>query len=388
MKPEMINNFKKIRKLFPHTEKSIYLNTASYCAFSTTVAEAVDSIVKFQLDSDRDSTALIFNTADELRSDFAKLIGARKREIGLGWTTSHGINVAAFGLPVKNGDEVIVSDVEFPAIPYTFKGASQTKGWKVKFIKSKDRCFDIGEFEKAITKKTKALALSSVQFFNGYKNDLKTISEICKKHGLYFIVDGIQGMGVEPINVRKLGIDIFTSGCQKWMLAPQGSGFFYVSDDIRERLDQPFMSWHEVDWQLNFSDLFKFDLPIFDSAHRFENGYYNVFGILGMKEAVKIFQELGIKNIREHNHALIDRVVDYIQRDGFYQITCSMVPQQRSSIFTFTCRDYQKLHERILKRGIICSLREGSIRISPHLYNNENDIDCLIEVLESFSKQY
>ena len=387
MKPELIKKFKQVRKLFPHTGDSIYLNTASYCAFSSTVADAIDNMVKYQLESKRDSTALVFNTADELRSDFAKLIGARKSEIGLGWTTSHGINVAAYGLPMKKGDEVLISDVEFPAIPYVFKGAAQNRGWKIRYIKARNGFFDIGNFKKAITKRTKALALSSVQFFNGYKNDLQTISEICKKHGIFFIVDGIQGMGVEPINVHKLGIDIFMSGCQKWMLSPQSSGFFYVADEIRDRMAQPFMSWHEVDWKMNFSDLFKFDLPIFESAHRFEMGYYNVFGIMGMKAAVKIFQDLGIKNIRTHNHALIDRLAAYIDRDDFYRITCSMEPKHRSSIFTFTCQDYKKLHQQILKRGIVCSLREGSIRISPHLYNNENDIDGLIEVLDCFAKK-
>ena len=230
------------------------------------------------------------------------------------------------------------------------------------------------------------LSLSYVQFFNGYKNDLTALSEICRKHGLYFVVDGIQGMGVEPLNVVKTGIDIFTSGCQKWMLAPQGCGFFYLSDKVRDTMTPPVMSWLGVDWQMQFSDLFHYDRAWIDSARRFELGYYVVLNLHGMKAAAQIFQNLGIRNIQAHNHALIDRLAGYIRSHSHYQITSSMEPKHRSSIFTFACERVVELHRELLKNKIILVQREGSIRVSAHLYNDESDIDCLIEVLERFRK--
>jgi cysteine desulfurase/selenocysteine lyase len=231
------------------------------------------------------------------------------------------------------------------------------------------------------------LCLSYVQFFNGYKNDLKTIAEICRKHDLYFVVDGIQGMGAEPINPAKLGIDVFASGCQKWMLAPQGCGLFYLSDRVRDTITPPFMSWLGVDWKLNFNHLFCFDREYFDSARRFEMGYYVTTNLLGMKAAVGLFQELGIANIQRHNHALIDRLADYIKTNSYYRITSSMVNKHRSSIFAFACDDLRGLHRRLLDEKMILVKREGSIRVSVHLYNDETDINRLISVMDDFARR-
>lgn len=387
MKNKMEQKFQKARKLFPHTNKIVYLNSASYCPFSVLVEKAVTDNIKIRLRADQDESFYVHDIQEELRRDYAGLIGAHKREVGLGMNTSFGLNIAAFGLPLKRGDEVLVSDIEFPALVYTWRAAAETKSFRLKFIKSTNRFFDINKFEKAITKKTKVLALSFVQYFNGYKNDLATISEICKKHNIILVVDGIQGMGVEPINVRKLGIDIFASGCQKWMLSPQGCGFFYIADHIRDKINSPFISWKGADWKMNFTDLFKYDLPFFESANRFELGYYAVLNLVGMKASVGLFKDLGIKNIQTHNHTLIDRLANYIKSNPFYTITSSMEPKHRSSIFSFTCNNFPQLHQLLLKNKIILVPREGSIRASIHLFNNEKDIDRLLSLLDAFSKR-
>jgi cysteine desulfurase/selenocysteine lyase len=313
------------------------------------------------------------------------MIGATRRQVGLGLNTSFGLNVAAFGLPLKKGDEILVSDVEFPAVIYTFRAAAESRDLTLRFLKAVDRRFDVDGLRKSIGKRSRVLALSWVQFFDGYRNDLAEIADICRQHNMYFVVDGIQGMGVEPINVRKLGIDVFTSGCQKWMLAPQGCGFFYLSDDVCDQLKAPFMSWLGVDWGVKFDDLFHFDKPCFDSAERFEMGYYVVHNILGMQAAARIFQDLGIASIKRHNYALIDRLVKYIDSNPYYRVTSSLEKEHRSSIVTFTCDDIRSLHKQILSHKIICVCREGCIRVSVHLFNNEEDIDRLIEVLDGFS---
>ncbi|HVP07828.1 MAG TPA: aminotransferase class V-fold PLP-dependent enzyme [Candidatus Acidoferrum sp.] len=380
------SKFKAARALFPHTEKIVYFNAASYGPFASTVTDAINENMAIRTAAEHDDSHYAYEVADELRVGYAGLIGAQKRQVGIGLHTTFGLNIAAYGLPLKKGDEILVSDVEFPAVVYTFQGAAKARGLKVRFIKSRDRHFDIDEFVKAIRPKTRVLALSYVQFFNGYKNDLATIAEICKRHHMYFVVDGIQGMGTEPLNVRRLGIDIFASGCQKWMLAPQGCGFFYLSDEVRDTLTPPWMSWVAADWGMKFSDLFHYDKRLFDSARRFEMGYYAVLNLMGMKASMKIFQDLGIGNIQKHNHDLIDRLVAYLKTDQFYRITSDMTPRHRSSIFTFSCEDVKSLHRAILDRKIILVNREGSIRVSSHLYNNESDADRLIEVLSSYSR--
>jgi len=385
MTDNLTARFAAVRDLFPHTQHRVYFNSASFGPFCTPVRDAIAENIDLRVAAEIDDSKLTFDTADELRMDYAGLLGVPKRCVGLGLNTTFGLNVAAFGLPLKRGDEVLLSDVEFPAAPYTWRAAAEARGLKVRFLKSRDRHFDIDDFPRHIGKRTRVLCLSSVQFFDGYKNDLKTIAEICHKHDLYFVVDGIQGMGVEPINPGKLGIDIFASGCQKWMLAPQGCGLFYLSDRVRDTITPPFMSWLGVDWKLQFSDLFYFDRQYFDSARRFEMGYYVTTNLLGMKAAVKLFQDLGIANIQRHNHALIDRLAEYIRTNPYYRITSSMEKKHRSSIFTFTCDGFDELHRRLLDEKITLVKREGSIRVSVHLFNNEADIDRLIGVLDTFS---
>ncbi|MEW6051804.1 MAG: aminotransferase class V-fold PLP-dependent enzyme [Candidatus Zixiibacteriota bacterium] len=386
MTDDLRSKFESARALFPHTKEVVYFNAASYGPFASSVQAAIDENIRIRLNAATDDSHYAFSVADELRSDYAGLIGATKKQVGLGLNTTFGLNIAAFGLQLKKGDEILMSDIEFPAAVYTFKAAAQTRGLKVRLVKSHERRFDIDELVKSIRPKTRVLALSYVQFFNGFKNDLRTISDICKKHHMYFVVDGIQGMGTEPLNVRKLGIDVFASGCQKWMLAPQGCGFFYLSDEVRDSIKAPFMSWLGADWGMKFSDLFYFDKPYFDSARRFEMGYYVVLNLVGMKASVKIFQDLGIPNIQKHTHALIDRLVTYLRTNSHYRITSDLTSKHRSSIFTFTCENVQALHRRILDHKIILVNREGSIRVSSHLYNNEADIGRLIEVLDRFSK--
>ncbi len=379
-------NFKKARKLFPHAGNIVYFNSASDGPFCTPVHEAISANIDQRLAVVRENPASTV-VADKLRGDYAKLIGAPKRTVGLGMNTSFALNLAAYGLPLKRGDEVLLSDVEFPALPYVWRAAAEARGLKLKYLKSKNLFFDIDELQKRIGKRTKVLALSYVQFFNGFKNDLKTISAICKKHGMYLVIDGIQGMGVEPINVRKLGIDVFTSGCHKWLLAPRGCSFFYVSDEVRDRIVPPFMTWLGADWHENYSDLFYYDRPLFDSSRRFEMGFTSTLNLLGMEASVKLFQDLGIANIQRHNHALLDRLAEYIRNSSKYRITSSMTPKHRSSILTFTTTEESKnavakLHRRILDDKIILVNREGSIRVAVHLFTNETDIDRLVTVLE------
>ena len=377
--------FSQARALFPHTRKVVYFNSASYGPFSTLVKKAIDDNVSVRMRAEHDDSHDAFAAADELRAIFARMIGARKREVGIGLNTSFGLNIAAFGLPLKKGDEVLISDVEFPAVPYAWRAAAETRGLKIKFIRSTTGHVAPDDVRKAISKRSRVLCVSWVQFFDGFKNDLAALSELCRNNRIWLVVDGIQGMGVEPINVRKLGVDVFTSGCQKWMLSPQGGGFFYLSDAIRDKLAHPFMSWLGVDWKMNFTDMFRFDLPYFDSARRFELGYYAVLNLLGMKASAGLIESLGVRNIRKHNHSLIDRLADYIRSKPPYTVTSSMEKSHRSSILTFTCPGYKKLHREILGSRIILAQRQGSIRVSVHLFNNERDIERLIAVLDRFA---
>ncbi len=380
MKSDLSNEFGRIRRLFPHTRDFVYFNCAANGPLTVNVKRVIDEYVDGCVEGGR---SFDVESAD-VRKGYARLIGATIRQIGLAHNTSVGLNIAAFGLPLKRGDEILVSDVEFPAIVYVWKAAAEERGLKLKFVRSRNGCFDIDAFKKALTRRTKVLSLSWVQFFNGYKVDLKELTAICRERGIYTVIDGIQGVGAEPINVRSLGIDVFSSGCHKWLLAPIGCGFFYLSDEVMDRMQRPFAYWLGVDWNDDFTRLLDYERATFNSARRFEIGFVSSVNLLGMQESLKLFRLLGPANIKRHNYALIDRLVAYLRRTPYYRITSAMETKHRSSIVTFTCDRVKKLHKRLVDERIILVEREGSVRVSVHLFNNEQDIDRLIGVLDSF----
>ena len=382
---EIENNFKSIRKQFPvtHAKKGItYFNSASTGPLSLQTRRALDEYYDYSFYVDRGIDLDAFAALDDIRKLGAKFIGARYDEVGFGFHTGFGLNIAAFGLPLKAGDEVLLSDNEFPSNVYPWVALKQ-RGIDVKFIKSVNGFFDIDNFVKAISRKTKVLSLSFVQFFNGYKNDLKKIGAICKEKGIYFAVDGIQGCGVETIDVHKCMIDIFSAGAQKWMLSPLGTGIFYVRKDLQNKIKMPFASWLSVDWGINFTDLFHYDLPFFDSARRFEFGTYPYAHVFAMHQSMKLIDSLGVSNIQKHNHALLDILIDYLKSNHRFEIKSSLLSKHRSSILSFRCPEVKEVHRTLLKSKIICSLREGAIRVAVHLFNNEADIRRLKAVLDS-----
>jgi len=383
----MNDQFEKIRKYFPHTKKIVFLNTAAFGPMSTPIKEAIDANLDLRIAAEVDDTRDMYELRDRVREGYARLVGAETRQIGVNINTSYGLTLASYGLPLNEGDEVLISDIEFPATIYAWRGAAEIRKLKLSFIKSKDRKFDIGEFERSITDKTRVLSISFVQFFNGYKNDLARLSEICKRHKLFFVVDGIQGAGAEPINVKELGIDIFSCGCQKWLLAPFGSSFFYISDSVKDLIIPHNITWYAADWKLQFSDLFKYDLPYFDTAERFQGGYYATMNLLGMEAALKIIMDLGVENIQRLNHRLIDNLIEELKGSEYYKITSSLNEEVRSSIFTITCDNLAELHRFLFHHKIYTACREGSVRISVHLFNNESDIEKTAEVLKLFERQ-
>jgi selenocysteine lyase/cysteine desulfurase len=181
---------------------------------------------------------------------------------------------------------------------------------------------------------------------------------------------------------------VFTAGCQKWLLAPQGCGFFYLSDDVMKVIEYPFMSWLGVDWKMKFSDLFHYDREYFKGAQTFEMGYYVALNLLAMRASAQLFVDLGIENVQLHNYELLDMLAKYLDNNPFYNITSSRETNHRSSIMTFTCRHYRDLHTLLAKHKIICVPREGSIRIAVHLFNNEKDIKRLIGFLDMFAGKH
>lgn len=316
---------------------------------------------------------------DKCRQLAATLINADQESMMYCYNTSFGLSVAAFGLQFQPGDEIIVSDVEFPANVYPWL-ALQERGVVVHFAKSNNGIPSLESVERLLSKKTKVLAVSFVQFFNGYKLPLAKLSEMARSVDAYFVVDAIQGMGVEPLDFRELKIDLLSSGAQKWLMSPMGIGFFAISQRLQDDLSQAPPSWLSVDWP-DFLDLFQYQKPALPDARRFAQGTPPAAHLIAMEKSLELILAVGVENIQRHNHQLLDTVIEFLERDSRYSILSSLEEEHRSAILTFTCPDYQEVFKRLIAAGIICVKREGGIRIAPHIYNTSEDIDRLLKLL-------
>jgi cysteine desulfurase/selenocysteine lyase len=380
MKPAKID-LSKYRSEFPFAEKITYLNHASFGPLPQRSWKATEDYYKhLRLEKLKDMDKVALEKLDEIRILVAGMVRAKPEEIAFATNTSYGLNVAAWGLDLKPGDKILLSDVEFPANTYPWTNLRQ-KGVDVQFVPSTDRCFDMDNLIKAIDAKTKVLSLSFVQFFNGFKIDLKTIGGICQEKDIFFVVDGIQGIGNLDIDVRECKIDLLACGAQKWLLSSLGAGFFYLSSEAKRKIEPSFFGWLGVDWKFDFSDLLRFDLAPFPSARKFEIGTQPYSVIWTMHSSLLMLSEIGIRNIEEHNLGLLDLLIRHLKKKN-YEITTSLEPNHRSSILSFSPKNPEALYRKLRRHNIIVSLREGSIRVAPHFYNTADEMRKLIELLD------
>jgi cysteine desulfurase/selenocysteine lyase len=373
-------NMVKYRKEFPFTKEIIFFNHASFGPMPEKSWKATEEYYKgLRLKKMPDDDRKAFQKLDNIRKLIAKMIKAKPEEIAFATNTSYGLNVAAWGLDLKRGDKILLSDVEFPANVYPWTNLRQN-GIDIKFVPSRNKCFDINNFVKSIDKRTKVLSLSFVQYFNGFKNDLETIGRICEENDVFFVVDGIQGIGSVDLDVKKCKIDFLSCGGQKWLLSSLGTGFFYLSSQAKRKLRTGFFGWLGVDWGLNWTDLLKFDLKPFSSARKFEIGTHPYSLLWSMHASLQLLSQIGVENIEKHNLELLNLLIDYL-KDSPYNINSSLEPLHRSSILSFSGKNISKLYEKLIKNKILVSFREGSIRISPHFYNTKEEMKRFIRML-------
>ncbi|HVP37438.1 MAG TPA: aminotransferase class V-fold PLP-dependent enzyme [Terriglobales bacterium] len=375
------SNLRKYRKEFPFIRDITFLNHASFGPLpSRALQKTYEYYEALTLQKIVDMDKLTFAKLDHIRTYLSEMIKAKPSEIGLVPNTSYGLNVAVNGLKWKSGDKVLLSDVEFPANVYPWLNLRR-KGVEIKFIKNRNGFFDLDNLLTTIDSRCRVLSLGYVQFFNGFKNDLETVGKICQEKDIYLAVDGIQGVGCVDLDVKKAKIDFLACGGQKWLLSSLGTGFFYLSENAKRKIEPAFFGWMGVDWRLNFSDLLKYDLKPFSSSRKFEIGTYPFSTLWTMCSSLELLSEIGTKAIEKQVMGLLDSLLEYLH-DSPYQIKSSLEPKHRSGIISFSGKNTARLFEILSREKILVSFRENSIRVSPHFYNSPQDIQKLVQVLK------
>ncbi len=376
-----MENIEKVRSQFPITKNRVFLNHAAQSPLPKTVADAMHKYIE-----ESSSFATYAKEYEDLgKPFFAKLINAETGEIAVVENTSVGMNIAANVLHPKPGSKIVTTDLEYPSVVYPF--LRKRLGVKVEYVKNVKGKVLLEDVERVVDDKTAAVAISHVEYANGFRHDMRAISEIAHEHGAYVIVDAIQSTGAVSVDVKRDNIDFLTASCYKWLLSPPGAGYFYVREELIQKFEPPFTGWTSVKQEIfnttDFWDIWKLELS--ETATRFEVGSPSYISLVGAREALKLLLSVGISNIERRILGLTDHLIDSI-KDMNLDLQTPEEKACRSGIVNFRVENPRQVAEELGRKGIIVSARSNGIRVSPHFYNTEEEIDALTDEIRKRQK--
>lgn len=306
---------------------------------------------------------------DLLRERVAKLHGAGKDEMALLPSTSAALSVVAEGIDTGGRNRVVCTELDFPTLAYQ---------WAVKpeielvVLRSEDGVgIDPEQFADAVDERTLFLATSHVFFSTGFVQNVARLADIARRAGAWSLIDGYQGAGQVPLAVGDWGIDVYTSGPLKWLCGGPGLAYLYVRADRIDEIRPRITSWFATE------DQFAFDLEGFryrDDARRFELGtpaLPTVHTALGGQE---LLDEVGFPVVHARIRALARRLADGLAAEGF-RLRMARDEAHRSGIVMAQHDDPAGAVRRLERAGIIVDHRPGHVRLSPHVYNTEDEVD-------------
>ncbi|MFL5560007.1 MAG: aminotransferase class V-fold PLP-dependent enzyme [Gemmatimonadaceae bacterium] len=361
----------------------VYLNNASTGpvtrrAVAASAEVTAERFEPFRIDDDK-NFAMLART----RALAAAAIGADASEIAILTNTTYGINIAAQTFRWEPGDVVVVHDREFPANIYPWL-ALEKRGVVVRRIPPDGLLPDEDAFVAAIAgPRVKVASISWVGFSTGYKADLHRIGEACRARGVRLVVDAIQGLGADFLSVRDCHIDVLACGGQKWLMSPWGSGFAYVRQELVRALDPSPVGWMAVRGSDDFTRMIDYDLTWREDARRFEVITLPFQDIAGLEASLTLLQQLGHDAVAARVASLAGEIVHWASARRDITLVTPRDSARRAGIVSLITADSARSSARLHDAGVDHSLREGAIRLSPHVYNTSAEIERALTILDA-----
>jgi cysteine desulfurase/selenocysteine lyase len=364
-------------------EKGItYLNHAASGPFSRRMLDVMNEFLRAGSEDNIDDYPGLVKIIEETKEIIAEYLNTDSSRIAFTDNTTNGMNIIAQGLRWKKGDKIILNDIEFPANVYPFLNL-KTKGVEIEFVKSHDGIVSAEDIIDRITPETRLVSVSMVQFLTGYRIDLQKLSKICRERNVYLSVDAIQGLGALNLDIQESQIDFLSCGTQKWLLGMQGLAFIYISEKLQQEIQPAYVGWLGVNDAWNMTD---YNLSLKESAERFQPGTLNSAGIYSLNASLKLFQEFGFGNVEKNVISNSEYLIRELQKLNISPFLSELKKQFLSGIISFKHPHAYSILEVLKEKNIVIAVREGIVRISPHFYNNKDDIDKLIDTLKIIIK--
>ncbi len=368
-------DFGDVRGLFPITKEYLYFDASSLSPYCTPVTEALRRFEEQRKSSGSVHWDEWYEGIEDCRSKIADLICADPSEVALLKNTSEGVNLVALLMDWKKGDNVVVTDVDFPANVYPFLN-QRKKGVEVRFIEG-EKGITPEQVKEAVDENTKLVSLSHVIYGSGYRLDLAEIGRICKENGTYLHVDATQSVGAMEVDVKSMNVDFLSAAGYKWMLSPLGSGLFYIREELLGD-ETPVLGW------LSVKDPEAFDAKnyeISDSARRFELGNYDLSAFLGMRAALELLEKVGKSKVEKRVLKLSSLLLEGLKEMGI-EVLSDFHQDNKSGI---VCVNSQASEDDFLENKIVATVRDYT-RFATHIYNNEEDVERLLKVLKKIEE--
>jgi cysteine desulfurase / selenocysteine lyase len=327
-----------------------------------------------------------FGLPDRIRVLLARLMHGEADEFAITSGASSGMMVVASNIDWKPEDEVLIGRGEFPAHFSTFTPLADSGRLRLKIIAPRERFLRASDYVERFTPRTRLVSASLVRFDDGALLDADNLAQACRKAGVILLLDMSQCACAIPIDVRAIGADFAVSSGYKWLLSPYGTGFFWANSAAMEKLRPGPFYWKALEGARNFHSLNMTKISAVPGASRWDAPETAAFSNLAaMQASLELIERIGIPAIAEHNKQLVAQLIERLPRD-----TCVLAsPSAAENRGSFVCVAARKpertkeFYERLRKAQVFVSLREGSLRISPYLYNTERDVAKLISILST-----
>jgi selenocysteine lyase/cysteine desulfurase len=371
------------RQEFRDFAPTIYLDCAYQGPFPSVTVERIQHAIELKCHPERLAAPEYFDLPNRVRARLATLVGANPSEIALTNSATQGVGIVATGLGLKAGDEVVVASSNFPANLFTWLHLRRL-GVAVQVLKPAGGEVTVDQIAAALSPRTRILALDWVGYASGYRIDLRALGDLAHQRGGIFVVDGTQGVGALEIDLHALPVDAMAVAAYKWLLGPFGTGFAYLSHALQNRLNLQVVNWFSVHGSENFDALptDHFTLPqearIFDVP---ETG--NFLNLYALEASLDFVGRATVGTVTQHCAGLLELLTEGLRQRG-YRLSAAAEPAHRSTLLGFQGASLEattQLHAKLRAHHVAVSLRHGMIRVSPYLYNDEADIQRLLEFL-------
>lgn len=377
-------NLERYRHQFePARQGRIYLNHCGVSPLSDHCAHTMKEAIERNQSLAADDWAWVMQRLDDARESTARLLNVSSEEIALTRNTTEGMTWVANGLDWQPGDRVVSVNGEYPTNIYPFMRLEQ-QGVELHLIEPIGNRVTLEQIEQALTPNTRLLAISLVQFVTGFRFDLEAVGALCREKGVLLAVDLIQGLGVLPVDLSQAHVDFACGGAQKWLIGPQGAGFFYCRREQLERIEPTQVGSDSMANKIPYT---QYEYLFRPNAQRFEYSTLSTLPLIGMGAAIDLLLEAGIEPISQRIKRLTDHLTDGLTRLGWPCISPRDENEWSGIIaFSASAERIEKAIAALNQAGIFAMEREGNLRLAPHFYQTLDEMQKVVTVLRKIEK--